>query len=314
MNHPCHPGGCRDEISRRGFLWRAGSGLAVSLLGVPPPACADATDAAEVVVFSKILQELNASLETTAEITAEAGLDGVDCPVRPGGQILPERAAEELPRFSEILKTLRLRIPLLTTAITGISSPYAESILRAARKVGVRFYRFGSAPREKDVAAQIREARAKLGELVSLNQELGLCGIYQNHSASESGAYLGGDVSELREIVRGFDPSAIGVAFDIGHAIRTHGDGWRSHFEGIKDHLAVAYIKDVRRGAGWVPFGQGEIAGSGYFDQLRQLKYRAPYCLHIEYDWSGKGRQKTRAALTSALKESGNVIRAWAKG
>jgi hypothetical protein len=60
-----------------------------------------------------------------------------------------------------------------------------------------------------------------------------------------------------------------------------------------------------------VRFGQGELASNGYFKLLKQMGYRTPVCLHIEFDWSDKGRSKTRAALLQALQESTQVLRRW---
>ena len=115
----------------------------------------------------------------------------------------------------------------------------------------------------------------------------------------------------MYDIVKDFDPAQIGVAFDIGHALVVHGDDWRRHFEKLKSHLKVAYVKDVTRGGRWVPFGQGDIASTGYFKLLKQMGYRAPVSLHIEFDWSDGGKSKTRAALLEALQGSARVLRRW---
>ena len=122
---------------------------------------------------------------------------------------------------------------------------------------------------------------------------------------------VGGDLSELYEIVQDFDPAQIGVAFDIGHALVVHGDDWRQHFERLKSHLKVAYVKDVTRGGRWVPFGTGDVASTGYFELLRQLGYSAPVSLHIEFDWTASGKSKTRAALAEALQVSSRTLHRW---
>ena len=111
--------------------------------------------------------------------------------------------------------------------------------------------------------------------------------------------------------MQGFDPAQIGVAFDIGHALLVHGDQWRGHFEKLKPYIRVVYVKDVKRGGGWVPFGQGDIERTGYFKLLRQMDYRAPISLHIEFDWTEKGKARTREALVKALRESAQVLRSW---
>ena len=239
-------------------------------------------------------------------------MDGIDCPVRPGGEILPEHAARELPQYAAALKKRGLQLPLLTTAITSVSSPCAEEILRTAKKLGVQYYRLGFTNTQTDAppGKQVREIRAQLKDLAALNKEVGIGAIFQNHSPSGR-SYVGGDLSELYDIVKDFDPAQIGVAFDIGHALVVHGDDWRRHFERLKSHLKVAYVKDVTRGGSWVPFGEGDIASTGYFKLLKQMGYRAPVSLHIEFDWNDGGKSKTRSALLKALQESARVLRRW---
>jgi sugar phosphate isomerase/epimerase len=265
-----------------------------------------------IAVFSKVYQTLKLNFDEAAAVTAEAGLDGVDCPVRPGGEILPERATEELPRYAEALRKRELKVLLLTTSITSASSPHTEEILRPAKKLGVQFYRLGFIDRQRNVSGekQCREIKAQLKDLAALNKQIGIGAIFQNHSPSGR-TYVGGDLSQLYEIVKDFDPAQIGVAFDIGHALVVHGDQWRSYFEKLKSHINVVYVKDVTRDGRWVPFGQGDIGGLGYFKLLRQMGYRAPISLHIEFDWTDKGKSKTRAALVKALQESSRVLRQW---
>ena len=265
-----------------------------------------------IVVFSKVYQTLKLDFDAAAALTAEAGLDGIDCPVRPGGEILPERVTEDLPRYAEALRRRKLHMPLLTTAITSVSSSRAEEIVRTAKKQGTQFYRLGFIERQPDALAgkQVREIKAQLKDLAALNKEVGIGAIVQNHSPAGR-SYMGGDLSDLYEIVKGFDPAQIGVAFDIGHALVVHGDDWRHHFDRLKSHLKVAYVKDVTRSGHWVPFGEGDVASTGYFNLLKQMGYHAPVSLHIEYDWTGGGKSKTRAGLVKALQESSRTLKRW---
>src|SRR5262249_9118988 len=78
-------------LNRREFLVRAALGAAA--LGSLPLACRVAEGAwpPALTVFSKVYQEVSLSFEEAAALTAEAGLDGIDCPVRPKGEIEPER-------------------------------------------------------------------------------------------------------------------------------------------------------------------------------------------------------------------------------
>jgi L-ribulose-5-phosphate 3-epimerase len=303
------------ECPRRRFLRSLAVGGCASAFGLPSLLAAESAASLQppIVVFSKIYQELKLSFEDSASLTAEAGLQGVDCTVRPGGEVLPERVADDLPRYHEALRKHRLEIPLLTTAIVGTDSPQTEQILRAAKQIGARFYRLGFVYRlpGEAVQGQIREWRAQLRGLATLNKELGLTALIQNHSPAGKSVYLGGDLSELGALVEGFSPQQIGIAFDIGHAIAVHGDDWRKHFEKLQQHFAIAYVKDVTKDRKWVQFGDGAIQESGYFQLLKARRYSEPFSLHIEYDWDEGGKAKNRSALLRALKESSAVLRRW---
>ena len=299
-------------VSRREFLtraaiaasaaaaWRGGAGAAFGAEKSRPP----------ITVFSKIYQELKLDFEQAAALTADAGLDGIDCPVRPGGEILPERAADEMPRYAEALRKRKVDMLLLTTGILGVSSPHAEAILRAGKKLGIRYYRLGARNHKPGKAKEttIAEAKAELKDLAALNKELGVCGVFQNHSGA---SFVGGDLAELHEIVKDFEPEQIGAAFDLGHAIITHGDEWPTHFEKLRSHVKVAYVKDVSRAKQFVPFGEGEFGKSDWFKRLKQMNYAAPFSLHIEFNYAGKGNPKTRDALLQALRNSAGVLRRW---
>jgi sugar phosphate isomerase/epimerase len=289
-------------LSSTAALWRGGARACLAAEKTVPP----------IVVFSKVYQALKLNYEDAAAVTAEAGLDGVDCPLRPGGEILPEHAAAEMPLYVAALRKRNLSMPLLTTAITSAASPRTEEILRTAKGFGVQYYRLGFVERQLAIPweRQCREIRAQLKDLAVLNQQIGIGAIFQNHSPSGR-TYVGGNLAELCDIVQGFDSAQIGVAFDIGHALVVHGDQWRAHFEKLKPHIKVVYVKDVTRDGRWVPFGQGDIGRLGYFKLLRQMGYRAPICLHVEFDWTEKGKSKTREALVKALRDSSRVLKQW---
>ena len=303
-----------NKLSRREFITTSTLAASATALCSTPALSSLAAEklSPPIVVFSKVYQTLKLGFDAAAALTAEAGLDGIDCPVCPGGEILPERVTEDLARYAEALRKRNLRLPLLTTAITSAASPHAEEIVRTAKKLGAQFYRLGFIERQPDAPAgkQVREIKAQLKDLAALNKQAGIGAIMQNHSPAGR-SYVGGDLAELYEIVKDFDPAQIGVAFDIGHALVVHGDGWRQHFEALKSHLKIAYVKDVTRAGRWVPFGEGDVASTGYFTLLKQMGYRAPVSLHIEFDWNDGGKSKTRAALLKALQASSQTLSRW---
>jgi len=222
-----------------------------------------------------------------------------------------------MPRYAEALGEHHVRMLLLTTAIQGVGSPHAREILSTAKGLGIQYYRLGYWSHGPGLPAEklCERIRSSLKELAAMNREMGLCALFHNHSAGsdKTTGPAGGDLAELYEIVKDFDADQVGVAFDLGHAIITHGDQWRTHFERLKDHIRVVYLKDVARPSRFVPFGQGELGRTDFFALLAKLNYRAPLSMHIEYDWAPHG-QKTREMLVETLKRSRRVVGQWFKG
>ena len=302
------------SISRREFVSRTALAAAGAALALEQGWGAEtAPFSPPLAVFSKVYQELKLDFDQAGALTADAGLDGVDTPVRPGGEILPERATEDLPRYAEALRRHKKDVLLLTTAILGPATPHTEDILRTAKKLGVRYYRLGFVPLQPqtEVAKELVEAKARLRELAALNRELGLTAVFQNHSAVGRSRYLGGNLSELYEIVKDFPPEQIGVAFDLGHALIMHGQEWSSWFEKLKSHVQVAYVKDTDPGRRFVRFGEGEFSRTDWFSRLKAMHYRAPFSIHIEFDWTGPDKRKTREAMVKSLQECVATLRQW---
>lgn len=301
-----------QELSRRDFLRRMGFGSAALAAALGPGSASHAAEGPRIpiVIFSKAYQPLKFSFEQAAEFTAEAGLDGVDSPLRPDGEILPERVEDELPAYVGALRKRHLRMPYLTTAITSPSSAYCGTILRTATKLGIERYRLGFIYRADNASwpQQLRQVRAHLKHLAEVNGEIGIGAVIQNHSPSGR-TYVGGNLNELAEIVEGFDPEQIGVAFDIAHALNVHGAEWPAAFEKIKPHLKVVYLKDTNAEKHFVPLGQGRVGASGYFPLIKSMRYHSPISLHIEYD--GGAQPGTRPALLQAVKQSLAVMRQW---
>jgi hypothetical protein len=146
----------RRRSTRRHFLRVAGgAAAAIGASGSRFATVASALVPTELalpplVVFSKVYQELKLDFEQSAAVTAEAGLDGIDCAVRSGGEIAPQRAADDMPRYAAALGKRGVRMLLMTTDIVGVDSPHARDILGTGRKLGLRFYRLGYWPERAD--------------------------------------------------------------------------------------------------------------------------------------------------------------------
>ena len=297
-----------NEFSRRQFLAGAAAMAASPLLAQ------DARPEWKLGGFTKVLQDL--SYEKTAEAAVEIGWDGIECPVRAKGHVLPERVEEDLPRFAAALQAKKLEILLIATDIRGADEPLTEKVLRSAAKLGVRQYRLGPM-RYKDgtpISKQIEEFRAKLKDLAALNRGIGVTGLIQNHSGN---GYVGSTGWDIHEMIRDADPKDLGVHFDIGHATVEAGLSWPTTFALLKDRVGAVIVKDfywkLSPGEGsktvWVPLGQGTVHPR-FFKMLRASGFRGPITAQFEYPFEGGDGLENRLR---ALKADHLKLRDWVR-
>src|SRR5688572_33384757 len=125
----------------------------------------------QYVLFTDNLADL--SLPEVCRAAEEAGFDGLDLTLRPGGRVLPENVEMGLAEAFRIADDAGLALPMATTAITDVTSPHAEQVFASAAHYGVRrlklgywhYQPFGTAARQLD------EARAALDRIVALGQK-----------------------------------------------------------------------------------------------------------------------------------------------
>jgi sugar phosphate isomerase/epimerase len=234
--------------------------------------------------FTKAVQHL--SYEETARAIAKLGFDGVEAPVRPGGQVVPEKVADDLPKFVAALKAEGLEMTVLTSGINEVSAAqHTESVLRTAARLGVKRFRmlYFKYDLARPILPQLDEFRPRLRDLVALCKEIGIKPIYQNHSGKD---YFGAPVWDLAEVMSEFDPRDAGVAFDIGHATIEGSKCWPLHWALVRDHIDTVYIKEPQWGADQkpkvCPLGEGGV-DKGFYEVLKKSGFTGPVSLHVEY-------------------------------
>ncbi|MDF2376967.1 MAG: sugar phosphate isomerase/epimerase [Verrucomicrobiales bacterium] len=233
--------------------------------------------------FTKPLQHL--SYAEMAKAIAAMGFDGIEGPVRPGGHVLPERVEEDLPKMVEALKAEGLDLTLMTSAINEVSKEqHTEKVLRVAADLGVKRFRMGYYKYDlsKPIAPQMDEFRPRLRELIALTNELGMKPVYQNHSGKN---YFGGPIWDMAEVFDEFDPSEVGVAFDIGHATVEGAKAWPLNFARIQPYVDTIYVKEPaweNNQLVWGGIGEGAVDHS-FFSQLKKSEFSGPISLHVEY-------------------------------
>lgn len=240
----------------------------------------------KLLVFTKPFQTLGPV--ETANLVADVGWDGVEMPVRKGGQVAPEKVEDDLPKFVEALLAQRRELTIATTDVTSLTA-LNEKVLRTASKLGIKRYRLGffNYTKDKSVPDQLNEIAARLRDLVALNKELGLQAGFQNHSGAER---VGAPVWDIWTVIKDLDAKAIGYCFDIGHATIEGGLAWPTNFRLAEPRLTAVFVKDFQwqktaRGgkSTWCPLGEGMIS-KDFFKMLKATKYDGPICQHHEYE------------------------------
>lgn len=294
---------------RRKFLTSAAA--AAAALAVPHSSNAAVPPAPrrfKIIGFSKPFQNLSA--RDTADLVAEVGWDGIECPVRAKGQIEPERAEDELPKMVEALKRRNLELSIITTDIRNPAQPLTEKVLRTASRLGIKRYRltFWKYHPSLPIPDQLNNIRAELRDLAALNQELGLCAGFQNHSGSD---YVGAPVWDIYELIKDLDPRHLGICFDIGHATLEGGTSWPIEARLMEPRYTAVFVKDFlwqkgARGwrAEWCPLGDGMVNRS-FFQMLKRSNFSGPISQHHEYA-VGTGKE-----MTQALKKDLRVLEEW---
>lgn len=243
-----------------------------------------------ISIFSKNLQWL--SIKELAPIVKEMGFDGVDLTVRPNGHVLPERVTEDLPKAFAILKEHGLSVPCITTAITEVTEPNSEAVIKTAASLGIKYYRMGwySYSSKIPVTKNIDQFKEKISLLQSLNKIYEIQGCYQNHA----GEYFGSSLWDLYSVLKDFDPQYIGCQFDIRHATVEAAHSWPVSFDLLKNYIKTINVKDFywqKKDNKWVennvPLGTGMVDFNKYFQLLSKINYHGPICVHYEYSLGG---------------------------
>ena len=264
----------------------------------------------DIHIFSKHLHWLD--YPSMAKTVAKIGFDGVDLTVRPKGHVLPQRVSEDLPKAVEAIRKAGLKAQLITTAITSVKEPDTETILKTASKQGIKIYRMGWLNYLPGIPIpdQLEVFKKQLGELVEMNKYYGIQAAYQNHA----GTHVGSSLWDIWYLIKDFDPTYLGVQFDIRHAMVESQSAWAVGLKLLSPYINSLDIKDFN----WsirkdekvvenVPIGKGIVDFESYISQLENLNLQAPLCLHLEYPLGGADEGEHNlsippAQVTAAMK------------
>ena len=279
----------RRELLRTIAAVPAALPLTASMLDGGAPQAPRPASRLQVGIVSRHLQWT--PLEDAIELAKTAGYDAIEWNVRSGGHVAPERVERELPRAIELTRKAGLATPMITTSIQDAASPHAETILRTAHALGVRYYRGGQYFRydyTKPLAPQIDALTPRIGTLVALNQKYQMTWAYHTHSGLGN---IGGHVWDIWPAIKNFDPAYIALNYDTAHTTIRGGNGWGDAARVALSHIRCLAIKDARweRGADgrwrseFVPIGEGLVDFKARFQLLASAGFTGPVNVHFEH-------------------------------
>jgi sugar phosphate isomerase/epimerase len=256
------------------------------------------------IMFSKHLQTM--SVAEAGKTIKSLGFSGVELTVRPGGHVLPDNVAEDLPRAVEELRAAGLETPAIVVEIHNRQQEHAEAVCRAASKVGARELRTSSHRYRGfgEIREQIGAARKDAKELEALGREHGVRLCIHCHS----GDFLSGQGGILAMITDETDPRYVGVSLDVGHLTTEGGkSGWKQSIDMVKERVGIVAVKsfgwfhetdsktnEKRWNAKLVPLEEGNVQWKLAFQLLRQAGWdsdgSALVSVHSEYQGGGSWR------------------------
>lgn len=272
-------------------------------------------------LFSKHLQFLG--YDEMARTAAELGFDGLDLTVRKGGHVEPDHFRRDLPAAISAIKDHGLKCEIMATDIVSTSNQRDYDLLALARSLGVKAYRLGGLRYDKaaDPMASVRTYKAQLAALAEWNRDIGITGLYQNHSGADK---FGAAVWDAYLVLKDLDPDFLGMQFDIRHAVTDGGLMWPTNFRLVQSCIRSIILKDFKWAVvddKWqlvnTPIGHGMVDFNRYFRMLKEAGLNYPVSLHCEYDLGGadKGKRELTIPATRVLaaikQDKDNVRRLW---
>ena len=168
------------------------------------------------------------------------GFGGVDLTVRANCHVLPERAAEDLPKAVTAIREAGVSVPMITTELLSAEDPHAEAIMKTAGQLRIPYlkpgyYKYAFA----DVRAELDKAMNDFASLTELCLETGVQVGFHNHEG-----YIGAPIWDVANVIESMPRKWVGYYFDIRHAVAEGGGGaWRMALHVAAPRLKMIAIK-----------------------------------------------------------------------
>jgi sugar phosphate isomerase/epimerase len=236
----------------------------------------------QFTVFTKPWPEK--TLAELAEFVKKLGFDGVELPVRPGYQVVPEKVGAGLPEAARIFEDHGVKIG-------SVAGPADEPTIAACAEAGVPIIRI-MAGIDMKIGYMASEAnmRKQYDALVPLLDQHGVTLGVQNHCSFMVGSAIG-----LMHLIEGYDPKHIGAVLDPAHC-GLDGEPDAMAIDIAWSHLVLVNLKS----AYWKKAGTAEDGATQWStfwctgkegitnwrivaEELKKRGYRGDLCLTAEY-------------------------------
>lgn len=311
-------------MKRRTFLDSGLAALGVLALPGVPGLRAQVTPRARRPLKLDIYGRHLLWLKTPGEVARaarEAGYDGVDLNVRPGGQghVTPERVKQDLPPFVAGLRAEGIEVSAITPPIADADSPYAEDILATASGLGINHYWWGTYRYDdkKSIHAQLEALKPRVAKLAALNARYKMTAMYHTYA----GNAVGTPVWDLLSILKDHEPAQVGFHYDVGHMVREGANGlWATNLRAAGAYVTGVSVKDFvwtkgtdgRWRTDWVPLGEGLVPLDQMAALLEEIDFSGPIENQPEYPDGMGGRTELtipRERFIAAIKRDQEVLR-----
>jgi sugar phosphate isomerase/epimerase len=231
-------------------------------------------------MFTKPWPEL--SVPDLAELVLRVGVSGIELPVRPGFQVEPATAEQELPKAARIFSEHGL-------TIADVAGSAEEPVLAACAEAGIPLVRIMLPIQNGDFLATADASRRLLDSVVPLCEQYQVAiGIqpHQDHFTSTG--------IDLWNLVRDYDSLLIGAAWDAGHE-GLAGQPVQHSLSALWDRLHMVNMKNAtyqrtaespaRWKQHWTTAEKGLCDWEKTIDYLIGHGYTKSLCLCAEYSY-----------------------------
>jgi len=265
-----------------------------------------------ILFFEKPVQKL--SYEEIGDRLAAMGVQGIEATIRKGGHILPEDAAKEIPTMLKALNKAGLDRNIAATDVLDADRKTSE-FLKVLKEHGITEYRMGYYRYDKRSSPmdQVDGFRERMLKLADLNEQLGMQGLYQIHSGA---AFVGSLVWDVVGMMKGVNPLAMGLGYDLRHTRTDTGTSWKQAAAIAKRHIRSLYIKDAK----WdgertdrrinVALDEGFVSRE-IFDHTRRDLDPMPLTLHMEWGDHQIYPKEAAPEAWKLIRRDVDVLKAW---